>query len=329
MGYRKAVVRPGLLRRYGRIGGGAIFVLQLLIPFFLSGSLSADTPPPIVISATVDRGEIFIGDQIDYRVTVEWDPKAIQFERIEPNPKLGVFEIVDYKLIDDRPLSPTRRIKTWKLILSTFETGDFEIPPFAVKYRNAEGQDVEGQTQPIQIRVKSALDTAATSRDVKPLKAPASIAPNPKYQRRLVAFAAAAIVLLALVAAWLVWRRRRSARGEEVWIPPKPIEELAFDDLDALEREGLAARGEVKAYYSRLSEILRIYLGRRFAILAIDMTSVELLDALARRDEIQPAYSALSLFCDEADMAKFAKWRANEERCRQSMDAVRFIIRET
>jgi len=299
--------------------------------FLLSalGARGADSQPPIVISAAADRQEILIGDQIDYRVSVEWDTEAIEFQRIEPSQMLGVFEIVDFQQVEDRSLAGHRRRRSWKLVLSTFETGDFEIPPFTVKYKNARGQEIEGQTQPIQIRVKSALDTAEKTLDIRPLKAPAEIPVDPKYQRRIAALAAAAAALLA-AGLWLVaWRRKRRRAGPEEWVPPRPIEEMAFEELEALAGEELAARGEIKAYYSRLSEILRVYLGRRFAILAMDMTSFELLEALDGRVEKETARPALERFCEESDMAKFAKWRASEERCAQAMETVRCIVRET
>jgi hypothetical protein len=300
--------------------------------FLAAGALpvrAAEDDAPIVISSTVDRREILIGDQIDYRVSVEWDPDRVDFQRIEPSGMLGVFEIVRFDKVEDGKAPRGRRRQVWGLTLSTFETGDFEIPPFGIRYKNPAGEEVEGRTQAIRIRVDSALDTAEASRDARPLKAPAAIAPDPKYRRRIIGLALACGALLGGAIWFVLWRRRRKTTGEEVWTPPRPIEEMAFEELEALAAEALAARGEIKAYYSRLSEILRVYLGRRLAVPAIDMTSFELLAVTDQRFAREATHATLEQFCGEADMAKFAKWPAPEERCSGSLEAVRLIVRET
>ncbi|OPZ20428.1 MAG: hypothetical protein BWZ10_00665 [candidate division BRC1 bacterium ADurb.BinA364] len=293
----------------------------------LSASPLGAAEEPIVISASVDRNEIRIGDQIHVRLSVEWDENQVEFQRIEPRQELGVFEIVDFKQVEDKRIGRARRARVWELTLSTFETGEFEIPPFVAPYKNARGEDAEGRTQPMRVVVKSTLDTAQNADDILPLKAAAEIAPDPKYRRRLYWILGGSAAALALIAAGLAFWARRRRQGEDDGAPKRPIDDLALEALDALEADGLPALGEIKAYYSRLSEILRVYLGRRFGAPAIDMTSSELLEAMRREPEATEILTPLESFCAEADMAKFAKWRASEDRCAASLEAVREMIR--
>ena len=61
-------------------------------------------------------------------------------------------------------------------------------------------------------------------------------------------------------------------------------------------------------YHLRLSEILREFVGRSFSFHALEMTSQEIMQALARiPDDTDPFVDAIRTKLDEMDMVKFAK----------------------
>ena len=63
-------------------------------------------------------------------------------------------------------------------------------------------------------------------------------------------------------------------------VPILPLDVRTRNALAALEAEDLPGKGEVKAFYSRLSEIVRGYVGELYGVEALECTTTELLDSL-------------------------------------------------
>ena len=92
-------------------------------------------------------------------------------------------------------------------------------------------------------------------------------------------------ILIALVVigagAYIWWRKKQGASI----IPATPVKkenpvDAALRLLGELREEKLCQRGEEKLYYTRLTDILRIYLRDRFGINAMEMTSTQIRRAL-------------------------------------------------
>jgi len=118
-------------------------------------------------------------------------------------------------------------------------------------------------------------------------------------------------VLLAVAAAvaaglWLrrYWAARLKRRPP---VPPRPLPERTRQALEALRAEGLLARGMVREFHFRLSEILRGYLGERFGFEALECTSGELLNEVDRLEPPGVDGPGLRRFVDQCDVAKFAR----------------------
>ncbi len=62
------------------------------------------------------------------------------------------------------------------------------------------------------------------------------------------------------------------------YVNPDPAHVIALRDLERLMSEKLWEKGEIKAYYTRLTEILRQYLENRFSVYSLEMTTDETLD---------------------------------------------------
>ena len=157
------------------------------------------------------------------------------------------------------------------------------------------------------IRVKIAPDdtTAKIFDIIKPYKAPVTLGEILPW------------ALLAIIAAALVWgimilirKLKKSKKSPEPIINPDPAHVIAFRDLEKLKQEQLWQKGEVKMYYSRLTEILRQYLENRYGVYSLEMTTSETLEALVRtgfkKDE---TYSDLKTILNGSDLVKFAKYK--------------------
>jgi hypothetical protein len=135
---------------------------------------------------------------------------------------------------------------------------------------------------------------------------------------------------LGLLAYAVRWWRRRPKRGPVVPLtPPVPADEVALNGLRDLEAEGLPALGRFKEFHLRLSELLRTYLGNRFENNALDMTSAELLDDLARRPTEGLSLADLAWLTGQGDLAKFAKAQPSADDCKQALGMARQMVLKT
>ena len=90
--------------------------------------------------------------------------------------------------------------------------------------------------------------------------------------------------------------------------PQEPAHVVAFRDLDRLKESKLLETGEVKQFYTRLTEISRIYIERQYGIPALERTTDEILDAFRKSNtEGSILDEMLRELLELADLVKFAK----------------------
>lgn len=135
-----------------------------------------------------------------------------------------------------------------------------------------------------------------------------------------------ALILLAVcVFVYMKWLRK----GNLPLISkkkPEPPYEVAVKSLEALHDEHLCERGQVKEYYTRLTDILRVYLHRRFGINAMEMTSTEIRAAVRKNQETRPSEAYMAKILEISDFVKFAKVRPMpEDNERAFRDAMQFV----
>lgn len=141
-------------------------------------------------------------------------------------------------------------------------------------------------------------------------------------------------ILLGLIAVGLfvAWWKIYGPKKLKTVLAPKPEPKLpafmvALQGLKKLQSEHLCEKGLEKEYYTRLTEILRVYMQERFGINAMEMTSSEIitsLEALPADEAVSPAEMRNVL--NMADFVKFAKVRPLPEDNIKVYDAaVRFV----
>jgi len=135
-------------------------------------------------------------------------------------------------------------------------------------------------------------------------------------------------VLVLAGAAVGVWRWIKISRGEAgiPQGPPRPPEEIIWEVIDRLERSDLLATGQIKEYYSQLSQALRQYLEYRFPMPALDRTTSELLVEFRRIEMPLDHQSILRYFFDTGDLVKFAKYVPSEEEISDDLERVKKFV---
>ncbi|MFO7658437.1 MAG: hypothetical protein R6W78_15375, partial [Bacteroidales bacterium] len=148
------------------------------------------------------------------------------------------------------------------------------------------------------------LDTTNTIRDIKAIeKAPLSFT-------EVYPFVLAVLFIGVLI--WFALYYLKKKKNNQPIISRIKTEEpphiIAMRELEALRAGKLWQRKEVKLYYSRLTEIIRRYLERRYKILAMEQTTDEIMTELVAGRLIQPEdLKILKMMLERADLVKFAK----------------------
>jgi len=281
-----------------------------MLGFFLAGGTAftqdeIDTVSSlagIAIETAVDRAEIYVGDLIDYSVTITYDSV---YELIPPplGANLGAFDVKDYQS-DIITKLPDGRIRSEnKFVLSTFTTGDYVIPPLPAIFNLPDGSKKLLLSEGVPIKVKSLLAESADTLDVRPLK------PPHEFRRDLSRYylwggIGLTLLMVAAILLW-VWLRRR--HGPEELVDMRPPWEIAFERLAVLEQKNLPADRKYKEYYFELTEIARFFMGRMYEINTMDMTTTEYLHSFEKIRLPGDLYEASGRFLVHADLVKFAK----------------------
>lgn len=133
--------------------------------------------------------------------------------------------------------------------------------------------------------------------------------------------------------AYSLWKRFRSRRQSGSAVPAvvddRPAEAIAESELGELESSGLWAEGRRKEFYARLTDILRRYLERRYAMPATSLTTSEISRLLRHAEADRTAVTLFKDVFDRADLVKFAKIQPSPDWGPRDLQEAREIVRNT
>lgn len=159
--------------------------------------------------------------------------------------------------------------------------------------------------------------------DIRPLKDVIEIRGGFPIEPVLILFLAALTIMA------FVYFKKRKGKKEEPLLPPRPAEEIARSALKALKEMRLAEKKEIKEYYIRLSDIIRIYVENRYKIFAMDRTTWELFQELKSKRIERLHAEKINDFLEECDMVKFAKYTPNEKEMEEAYNKAEEIVEIT
>ena len=268
-----------------------------------------------------------VGDVITLRLQVS-HPADVTVELPSLPTQWGDLQVRTLRTSPPEEAQDGRRTTSLEVEAVLWSPGDHPLPPINVVYRDAQGLPQELFVEPLTISVASVLsEDDLTKRDLKPQ---AEI-PRPPRWPWLLAGALAAIGL-ALFVRRLLNRRVTHNKGLPTVTQPvnlRSAEEIAFEELDRIERLRLPERSEFKRFYTLLTDCARAYVERRYAIQAMDLTTGELLGDLAKANPPEEALTDLIWMLRTADLVKFARMRPEIRGANQGLAVARRVVRLT
>lgn len=253
------------------------------------------------IETTIDTTRNKIGAQFNLTLRTNVDTLSnVTFPNAE---RFGPMEVIRNYVVDT-----VKKDNRYELVkrygLAQFDSGRYTIPALKVAVNNR-----VLFSQPITVDVSNvAVDTLKQKMyDIKPI-IPAKSSSLPAIVEYILIFLL--IIGIAALIYWLV-KRNQIKRAETAHLK-SPIER-ATSLLQNLEKKELWQKGEVKAYYSELTDIARNYIEEAIHIPAMESTTSELVAELRstsvkRKMSVSPEILLnLEKVLMQADLVKFAK----------------------
>lgn len=274
----------------------------------LAGSVRPGTGMAQVgVQATLDSTEMLVGGKRTIRLRVDYAPGV---RLLDPDlSALDTTEAIELLRVTewDTVRATDRAITIEKdLYFTAWDSGYFEIAPIMIPYEIPTRSDTL-YTNTLPLRVNRVPQDTTLLMPLKPIiQEPVRTEDFIPYIIGLLA----AIFILAIT--WLWWRKKK--RTEKVEPPPVviPPHEIALKKYEALQQAQLWQKGQVKAFHTQLTYILREYLENRYGILALESTSREI--AAQLKDHIpEELRQETTQLLNTSDMVKFAKATPPEE----------------
>ena len=282
----------------------------------------------LIVSATLDSTTLFIGDQTDLHLRAIGEAgEQVSMPVLDKELIPGV-EIVDRTIVDTLSLKDGRVQYDQYLTLTSFEDSLFYIAPLPF----VSGDDTvwsDGLTlnvvQPFEM---DTTDMAIT--DIKGVyKAP--IWWWGIFRWVLLALLLAGVGVAGYYLITYLQRRKLEEAGNVVMTEPlRPAEEVALEKLDAIKEKKIWQQGQVKEYYTQLTDVVREYIARRFEVSSVEQTSDETLrDIRPLLSERKDLYDQLRKMLTLADLVKFAKWSTTPDENELSLRNAYTFVKET
>ncbi|MBK9402390.1 MAG: hypothetical protein IPN36_16570 [Bacteroidetes bacterium] len=217
----------------------------------------------VVARISVDTNKILIGKPVSVLLQLS-QPKSVSINWPLFTDSMGQMEIlqvmpVDTLKIDDDGIL----LRSQTITITSFDSGAFLIPEIVFNYRLPSGDNLlSSATDPLMIEVFTVpVDTSAEIRDIRPVEEPPF---DPLIFLWILLIYHAALLLVALVIWWIRKKNKIEAPQEILPREKVPAHILALEALSALEEERIWQEGKHKTYYTRLTDILRVYIENRW-----------------------------------------------------------------
>ncbi len=268
------------------------------------------------VRTQVDTTLITLGDPVRMSVRIEHaiGARVVWPDSIDVSP----FEVLSAEA-GEPAAQGGRAVTTAELTLTAFELGTLDIPPIPIEVVGPDGTE-RVTTDRFVIDIQSV--GADEGGDIRGIRGPLAL-PGGVREIGL----GLLLVLAALLVAFGVYRYWKTRRDVAAGIATVRLpHEIALEALGELASSDHLVRGEVKEYHIELSDILRHYIERRFAVPALEMTTRQVTRGLERQGAPAEFRARLASFLQRADMVKFAKVRPGHEASRELLEEGRALV---
>jgi hypothetical protein len=294
-------------------------ILYFILILFVLPTLHAQE-----VKVVTSTKNIKIGEQIEYKISVQAPADAAVV--FPEGQTFGALEMVKTNPTDTLKEAGKFRLEK-AYYLTQFDEGKYTIPQQKIQISHK-----DFYTDSLLVEVHNvAIDTLKQPLyDAKPI---AEVTSPSSSHLWLWIVGIVALLLTAAALYFFVFRKKKlSAEEERKKLPPF---ERAIQDLKDLQNSKYLIESQHKAYYTRLTDIVKEYLEDEVHILAKESTTDEL---LAKINDLQQTgklhlsaetISNLKRVLQNADLVKFAKSKPSDNNAEYDRETIENVVIKT
>lgn len=275
-----------------------VFIISFLL---ISNNFFAQN---ISVESKIDSTEMFIGSQTKYTIEATFDAgKKIILPQFNDTIVNGL-EIVEKLKPDTTLLNEGKRlVVSQSYMLTSFDSALYYLPAASVV---CDGKTFSSNSLALKVYMVP-VDTMNVD-NIKGIKnnfSPAFVF----WDWLLMIVYGLAIVLFVILIIYL-YKRLKDNKPiiKKIHVEPKKLpHEEAELMINEIKDSKLSHSSDPKAYYTKLTDALRVYISRRFGFSAMEMTSSEIIDKLMESNDKESIQQLKTLF-STSDLVKFAKY---------------------
>lgn len=265
--------------------------------------------------ATLDTNAILIGQQIKFSLKCSDLNSEINWPILTDSILNGI-EIIKFSKIDTIYNKDTSITYYQEFIITAWDSGAYYIPP--IKLNNN--------------LVSEGFLLNVFSIDIKESDSLKDIKEQIEAKFSLLDYWIWILVLLIVLLGIYLFNKffnksNQTATTKKVIIKIAP-NIIATNALDKLEKKKLWQEGKIKEYYSEISEILRTYIDSRFNIIALELTTEEIINKISKNISSESTKELRTLLL-RSDLAKFAKSKPIDVENNESMLLAKKLVDQT
>jgi hypothetical protein len=295
----------------------SIFLFFALVNITLAGEISVRT--------SIEPSEILIGEQASLKIELTQDKDdKVSWPQFSDTIATNV-SIIE-KLATDTISLPDNRISiTSEYLVSSYDSGFYYIPEFVF-----ETTSQKVTSNPVGLTV----NTVQVNEQTDDIHAEKDIMSAPFSWIELAQWSGIGLAIILIIAIIVLLLMRFVFKKKVTIIPEEPevilpAHVVALEKLEQIKTEKIWQQGQIKQFYTQLTDVIREYLSRAYSINAMEMTTDEIVALVKKNKDLDEIRIVLKEMLELSDLVKFAKFIPSEMENEQSLRSAYHFVRTT
>lgn len=274
----------------------SIFLFFVLVNITLAGEISVRT--------SIEPSEILIGEQASLKIELTQDKDdKVSWPQFSDTIATNV-SIIE-KLATDTISLPDNRISiTSEYLVSSYDSGFYYIPEFVF-----ETVSQKVTSNPVGLTV----NTVQVNEQTDDIHAEKEIMSAPFSWIELAQWSGIGLAIILIIAIIVLLLMRFVFKKKVTIIPEEPevilpAHVVALEKLEQIKTEKIWQQGQIKQFYTQLTDVIREYLSCAYSINAMEMTTDEIVALVKKNKDLDEIRIVLKEMLELSDLVKFAKF---------------------
>ena len=274
----------------------SIFLAFALVNISFAGEIS--------LKATLEPNEILIGQQSTYKLElIQPATEKVSWPQFSDTLAANV-QILEKLKTDTLEISDGRISITSEYLVSSYDSGFYYVPEFLFETATEKVTSNPVGLTVNTVQVNEQTDDINAEKDI--MSAPFSWIELARWS----GIGLAAVLIIAIIVLLLM----RFVFNKKVTILPEtpevvlPAHVVALQKLEQIKTEKIWQQGQIKQFYTDITDVIREYLSGAYCINAMEMTTDEIVALVKKNKDLDEIRLVLKDMLELSDLVKFAKF---------------------